>query len=64
VYVFVEIARWCQEDDPANMRKALQEAVRASYEVGKPDLRLLNNMAVMTHLEGSLAMCVQCMRLL
>jgi RNA polymerase-associated protein CTR9 len=53
VDMFVEIARLWQEDDPAKMRKALQEAVRASHEVGKPDPRLLNNMGVMTHLEGN-----------
>ena len=54
VDMFVEIARLRQDADGerAKMQRALREAVRASQELGKPDPRLVNNLAVLGHLEG------------
>ena len=51
VDMFVEIARLWQEENQTKMRKALQEAVRASEVDEKVDPRLLNNIAVMMHLD-------------
>ena len=52
--MFVEIARLWQDADGerAKMQRALREAVRASQELGRPDPRLVNNLAVLSHLEG------------
>ena len=52
--MFVEIARLWQDVDGerAKMQCALREAVRASQKLEKPDPRLVNNPAVLGHLEG------------
>lgn len=51
--MFVEIARLWQDVDGerAKMQCALREAVCASQELGNLDPRLVNNLAVLGHLE-------------
>ena len=41
-----------RKGERAKMQLALREAIRASQELGKPDPRLVNNLAVLGHLEG------------
>lgn len=50
--MFIEIARLWQKDSAEKATKALAQAVKLA---GTPDARLLNNMAVMRHMEGELA---------
>ncbi|KAJ3576752.1 hypothetical protein NP233_g216 [Leucocoprinus birnbaumii] len=49
-----EIARLWQGENIDRMGKALKEALRISESTGKVDPRLLNNLGVLQHLEGSL----------
>jgi RNA polymerase-associated protein CTR9 len=50
--MYVEIARLWQKDNADKATKALAQAVKLA---GAPDARLLNNVAVMRHMEGDLA---------
>ncbi|KAG8733688.1 hypothetical protein FRC11_004002 [Ceratobasidium sp. 423] len=50
--MYVEIARLWQKDNVDKAMKALAQAVKLA---GSPDPRLINNVAVMRHMEGDLA---------
>ncbi|KAJ1308461.1 hypothetical protein OPQ81_004165 [Rhizoctonia solani] len=50
--MYIEIARLWQKDNVDKATKALTQAVKLA---GSPDARLINNVAVMRHMEGDLA---------
>lgn len=50
----IEIARLWQDDNIDRMRKALQDALQISEAYAKIDPSLLNNLAVLAHLQGNL----------
>jgi RNA polymerase-associated protein CTR9 len=51
VDMYAEMARLWQDEDLSRSERALRDALRTSEAVGQTDPRLLNNLAVIRHLE-------------
>ena len=54
IEVHTEMGRLWQGENSEKVEKALSEALRISESSGKPDPRLVNNMAALKHLDGKL----------
>jgi RNA polymerase-associated protein CTR9 len=52
--MWVEIARLWQQENPEKTERALKEALRIAESNGRTDPRIVNNLAVLRHLEGDL----------
>ena len=52
--MYLEIARLWQQDNPEKMTRALKEALRIGQTTGRPNYRIINNLAALKHSDGEL----------